>query len=35
MPGYRHEAELEALKCRAVREALRVKDVRRIAFADL
>jgi hopanoid biosynthesis associated protein HpnK len=35
MPGYRHEAELDALTCRAVREALRVTGVRPIAFADL
>jgi hopanoid biosynthesis associated protein HpnK len=35
MPDYRHEAELEALKSRAVMEMLQAKGVRRIAFVDI
>jgi len=35
MPDYRHEAELAALKNRAVMEMLQAKGVRRIAFADI
>jgi hopanoid biosynthesis associated protein HpnK len=35
MPGYRHEAELDALKSRAVTEALRTGGIRPIAFGDL
>ena len=35
MPDYRHEAELAALKNRAVMELLRENGVRRIAFADI
>jgi hopanoid biosynthesis associated protein HpnK len=35
MPDYRHEAELEALKSRAVMEMLQAKGVHRIAFVDI
>jgi hopanoid biosynthesis associated protein HpnK len=35
MAGYRHEAELEALTSRAVRESLRAGGVRPVAFGDL
>ncbi|HVT57335.1 MAG TPA: hopanoid biosynthesis-associated protein HpnK [Thermoanaerobaculia bacterium] len=35
MPGYRHQAELEALTSHTVRDALRAAGVQRIAFSDL
>ncbi len=35
MPDYRHEAELEALKSRAVMDMLQAQGVRRIAFVDI